>query len=177
MNFEKRKIRLFVLSGKARSGKDYVYDIIKNYYKDLKVINLSYGYYIKEYAKRISDWDGNEETKPRTLLQNIGIELIRNKISKNMFVNRMLEDILVYSYFYDIIVVTDARLLNEIESLKENYPDMISIRVDRDLENDLSKSEKEHLTEVDLDNYDKFDYIVKNDEKFKEKIFEILKEN
>ena len=34
MEFEKRKIKLFILSGKARSGKDSVYGMIKNYYKD-----------------------------------------------------------------------------------------------------------------------------------------------
>ncbi len=177
MEFEKRKIKLFALSGKARSGKDFTYNLIENYYKDKKVINLAYGYYIKEYAKRISNWDGSEETKPRTLLQNIGIELVRTHIDKDLFTRRMLEDILVYSYFYDIIVVTDVRLLNEIESLKEAYPDLISIRVDRDEENNLSEKEQQHLTEVDLDHYDGFTYIVKNDKDFENKIIEILKEN
>lgn len=53
--------------------------------------------YIKEYAKRISDWDGNDETKPRTLLQVLGTDIIRNTIDDKFFINRTIEDIKVYS--------------------------------------------------------------------------------
>ena len=176
MEFTKRKIKLFVLSGKAGSGKNLAFSVIKNYYKDKKVVGVSFAYYIKDYAKRVSDWNGSEETKPRELLQSIGIELVRNKIDNRLFIRRLLEDVLVFSYFYDIIVVTDARLLDEIEVLKEKFPDSITIRINRDSENGLSTSEKKHMTEVDLDNYDKFDYVVENDENFKEKILAILKE-
>ena len=60
-------MKIYVISGKARHGKDTVALDIKEVYekKGLKVINLAYGSYIKEYAKRISNWDGSEETKPR----------------------------------------------------------------------------------------------------------------
>ena len=162
MEFEKKQFKLFILSGKARSGKDSVYGMIKKYYKDKKVINTSFAYYIKDYAMRISDWDGSEETKPRELLQSIGIELVKTKIDDKMFIKRVLEDILVFSYFYDIIVVTDARLVDEVEVLKEKYPDAISIRINRDIDNGLRENEKKHLTEVGLDNYDKFDYVIVN---------------
>ena len=66
----------------------------------------------------------------------------------------MCEDIKVYSYFYDVIVITDARLLDEILILKENYPNSISIRVVRNnYENNLTEEEKNHLTETDLVRY------------------------
>jgi len=178
MEFKKRKIKLFILSGKARSGKDSVYQIIKEYYKDKKTINVSFGHYIKDYAKRVSDWDGKEETKPRELLQSLGIELVKKQIDDKLFIRRLMEDIVVFSYFYDIIVVTDARLVDEIEELKAQYPDSISVRINRDFDNGLSKSEKEHLTEIALDNYDKFDYVVLNDDKtsLKSEIIKILNE-
>ncbi len=176
MEFNKKKIKLFILSGKARSGKDLVYSFIKNYYDNKKAINISFGYYIKDYAKRVSDWDGSEETKPRELLQSLGIELVKNKIDSKLFIRRVLEDILVFSYFYDIIVVTDARLLDEIETLKENYPEAITIRINRDFDNGLTVSEKNHITETDLDNYDKFDYVIENDDKLEQKLLDILKE-
>ena len=176
MEFEKKDIKLFILSGKAGSGKDTVYSIIKKYYKNKKVINISFGYYIKDYVKRISSWDGNEKTKPRELLQSFGIDLVKKKIDSKLFIRRIIEDILVFSYFYDIIVVTDVRLLDEIEMLKEKYPDAISIRINRDFDNGLSDSEKNHITEIALDNYDKFDYVVDNDNQLEKKVFEILKE-
>ena len=82
MEFIKREFKLFVLSGCARSGKDTVSKLIEEYYKDKKSINISYGHYIKDYVKRISGWDGSEDTKPRELLQQIGIELIKNKVDE-----------------------------------------------------------------------------------------------
>lgn len=163
MNFKKRNIKLFILSGYARSGKDTVSKLIQAYYKDKKVINISYGHYIKDYAKRVSDWDGSEDTKPRELLQQLGIELIKSQIDDKLFIRRILEDIKVFSYFYDIIIIDDARLIDEIESIKNIYPNSINIRIIREnYDNGLSKQQKEHLTETSLDDYNKFDYIIYN---------------
>ena len=177
MNFIKRNPKIFLLSGKARSGKNEISKIIERYYSNKKCITISFGYYIKDYAKRISDWDGSEETKPRELLQQLGIELVRNKIDKRLFIDRILQDIEIFSYFYDIIVISDVRLLDEITILKENYPDSTSIRVVRNnYENNLTKEQKNHLTETDLDNYNDLDYIVENDENLEDKITKILSE-
>jgi len=177
MNFIKRNPKIFLLSGKARSGKNEISKIIERYYSNKKCITISFGYYIKDYAKRISDWDGSEETKPRELLQHLGIELVRNKIDKRLFIDRILQDIEIFSYFYDIIVISDVRLLDEITILKENYPDSTSIRVVRNnYENNLTEEQKNHLTETDLDNFNDFDYIVNNDDNLELKIIEILSE-
>ena len=178
MDFKKKDIKLFILSGKARSGKDTVANIIKEYYKDKKTISISFGHYIKDYAKRVSDWDGSEEKKPRELLQNLGIELIKNKIDDQLFIKRVLEDIEVFSYFYDVIIVDDVRLLDEITALKNKYKNLISIRVIRkNHDNGLTEHEKNHLTEIDLDNYLGFDYIINNNSvDLKEKVIKILNE-
>lgn len=177
MEFIKKDPKIFILSGKARSGKNEISKMIEKYYSNKKTIIISFGHYIKDYAKRISDWDGSEETKPRDLLQQLGIELVKNKINNKLFINRILEDIEIFSYFYDIIVVNDARLVDEIEILKQQYPNSISIRIIRNnYDNKLTLEQKNHLTEVNLDNYTKFDYIINNDEKLEEKIIKILSE-
>ena len=179
MEFIKRDIKLFILSGKARSGKDTVADIIKDYYADKNTITISFGHYIKDYAKRVSDWDGSENTKPRELLQQLGIELIKNKIDNKLFINRIFEDIEVFSYFYDIIIVDDVRLVDEIELLKEKFKDSITIRVLRqNYDNGLTPNQNNHLTETNLDNYTNFDYIIENNndyESFKEEVENILR--
>lgn len=177
MDFNKRNCKIFILSGKARSGKDTVAKIIKDYYKNKDTIIISFGHYIKDYAKRVSNWDGSEETKPRDLLQQLGVELIKNKINNRLFINRILEDIEIFSYFYDIIVVDDARLVDELETLKDKYKDSISIRVIRDgFDNGLTLDQKNHLTETNLDNYNNFDYIINNKENLKENVENILNE-
>lgn len=176
MELLKRKVKIIILSGKARSGKDKVADIIINYYKDLKVKKLSYAYYLKQYVKSISNWDGEEATKPRELLQNIGIDLIKNKINNKLLINRVIEDIEVYSYFYDVIIITDARLIDEVEDIKNKY-NVITIRINSSIDNNLSDIEKNHITEINLDNY-KFDYVIENnyDSKLEEKVKKIMEE-
>lgn len=177
MQFVKKEPKIFIISGKARSGKNEISKIIEKYYSNKKCITISFGHYIKDYAKRVSDWDGNEDTKPRDLLQQLGVELIKNKINNKLFINRILEDIEIFSYFYDIIIISDARLIDEIESLKENYPNSTSIRVIRNnYDNKLTTEEKNHLTEIALDKYTDFDYFVENDANLEDKIIKILSE-
>lgn len=77
-----RNPKIFLIAGKARHGKDTVAQmIIEEYQKNNKKgLNLSLGSYIKMYAQKITDWDGNEETKPREVLQQLGTEIIRKKL-------------------------------------------------------------------------------------------------
>ena len=165
MQFTKNNIKLFVLSGKAKSGKNEVAKIIENYYKEKKCITISFAYYLKDYVKRITNWDGSEDIKPRKLLQELGIELIKEKIDSKLLINRVLQDIEVFSYFYDIIIISDARLVDEIEAIKRNYNDSISIRISRNnINNGLSDDEKNHITEIGLNDYNNFDYYIENND-------------
>lgn len=178
MEFTKKNPKIFMVSGKAGTGKNTISSIIKEFYGD-NAIEISFSYYIKDYAKRISNWDGREETKPRELLQNLGIELVRNKIDSKLFINRTLEDIKVFSYFYDVIIISGGRLVEELETIKTNYPNSISIGVVSNLKNNLTEEEKKHLTEVALDNYNNYDYKIDNSgsyEDLKNEIINILKE-
>ena len=112
---------IFVLSGKAESGKDLVSDKIIHYFSDKKVKKISYAYYLKHYVKEITGWDGNEHNKPRKLLQEFGISFLKEKIDSDLLIRRVCEDIKVYSYFYDVIIVTDARLKEEIKLPKKLF--------------------------------------------------------
>lgn len=178
MEFIKRNSKIYLLSGKARSGKNEVAKIIEEYYKDKKCICLSYSYYLKDYVKRITDWDGSEATKPRDFLQQVGIELIKEQIDSQLLIRRLVEDIKVFSYFYDIIIITDARLVNEIEIPKATFENVTTIRVIRNKDNELTDNQKQHLTETDLDNYETFDYIINNNsyDALKSEVYQILDE-
>lgn len=118
------------------------------------------------YAKEISDWDGNPDTKPRELLQQLGTEVIREKLGKeDLFVKRIDDDLDVYNEFVDIVCIDDARLPIEIDYFKDRYPNVIkSVHIIRpNFENDLNAKQQKHRTEIGLDNYDKYDYTIMND--------------
>ena len=107
---------------------------------------------------------GTEETKPRELLQVLGTDIIRNKIDKDFFVNRTCEDIVIYKYYFDVIIISDVRYPNELEEPQKRFQNVTTIKVERpNFENDLTKKQKEHATETALDNYTNYDYIINND--------------
>ena len=153
MELINKKPIIFVVSG-------------KNYakLKGLKCTNLQFSSYIKMYAKTIANWDGSDATKPRTLLQELGTDVIRKNIDELFFVDRIIGDIKVYSYYLDVITISDARLPIEIDSLKNTFDKVISINITRPgYESNLDSTEKKHITETALDNYNNFDYEITND--------------
>lgn len=182
MEFNKKNMKIFLLSGKARHGKDTTADIIRNYYeeKGKKTINNSYAYYMKDYAKRITGWDGRDETKPRDFLQQFGTDLVRKQIDEMFFINRMVEDLYVFEYFYDAVTISDGRFPIELDKIREKFDNVYTFRIVRpNFDNGLTLEQQNHLTEIALDNYSNYDYVVLNDgtiEDLKVKIEKILEE-
>ncbi len=165
MELEKRDPIIMVVSGKANSGKDTTCEFMDNYVKTkgLKVINLQFSSYIKKYAKEISEWSGEEDSKPRTLLQQLGTDIIRKKIDNNFFINRIIGDIKVYSYYFDFITISDARLPEEMDAIYNEFKNVYRIEIKRpNFNNNLNKEEKKHITEIALDNYKDYEYIIDN---------------
>lgn len=169
--------KIFIIAGKARQGKDTIYGYIKEYYKDLNVLYLPNNYYMRDYAKRIMGWDGADDTKPRDLLLALA-DYARSNISEHFYINRTIEDIMVFSTYYDIIVIPDARFPYEIEIPASKFSGVISINVTRpNYNSELSIENKKHSTETSLDEFDNYDYKIVNDgtlEDLKNKVFEIL---
>ena len=160
MEFKKRNVLIFVISGKAGTGKDAVANLLKDHYKNS--IILSYAFYLKHYAKKILGWDGNPHTKPREFLQNLGCELIKENISDSMLVDRMIEDILVYSYFYDVIIIDDARFPNEIDTIRNKFDNVYVIHM-KGNKNILTDKQRKHISETSLDSYNNYDFEIEND--------------
>lgn len=181
MEVKYRNPKIYLLSGKARHGKDTAAGFLKKFYEDdgKKVIFSRAGKYIKFYAMEMTDWDGTEETKPRELLQKLGTDVIREKLDKaEMFIQRQLDDIEIYSYFYDAIIVPDIRLPREIESVKEKFDNVVVIKINRiNFETELTGKEQKHKTETAMDNFNDYDYVVTNDtlEQYEKDIYDIYK--
>lgn len=163
---EKKLKNVFIICGKARNGKEQVASILETILPNS--VSLSMTKTLKDYAKLISDWDGSEETKPRTLLQTLGIEVIKKQINPSLLIHRILEDIEVLSYYKENILITGVRLKEEIDAIKNSFPNTYSIQVVRpNFDNQLTTKEKAHITENDLDDYTP-DYQIINDGNLKD---------
>ena len=181
MEFINRNPSIYVLSGKAGSGKSFIADKMKRVLESrgLKCISIAYASYLKNYIMNITDWDGSEESKPREFLQELGVGLIKNKINSSMLIDRIVDDISVYSYFFDVIIVSDARFVDEIKVIRDKFSRVCVINVVGG-SNNLGDKEKSHITETALDNYDDYDLVIYNDSRFEvgvldDQILEVLK--
>ena len=159
--------RIIVIAGKARSGKNTVGDMLKELYKsnNKKVIVSPYTKYLKRYIEEITGKEIDDNNKPRELLQQLGVEVIKDKLGKvDMFISRQIDDIDIYSYFFDVIIIPDARFPKEIDIIKEKYNNYTCIKVISDRDNNMSNDEKNHITETSLDSYDdsNFNYVINN---------------
>ncbi len=173
-------MKIFLIGGKANSGKDSTADGITKYYREKgkDVVNIQIAYYIKMYAKQIAKWDGDNETKPRQLLQDLGTELIRKQIDEYFFIKRILQDIDIYSRYFDVITISDGRLPEEFEEITKAYPETVTIHVTRPgYVSHLTKGQKAHLTETLVDDIN-YEYEIVNDgtlEDLEEKAFKLCR--
>lgn len=182
MEFVNKNPKIYIFAGKARAGKDTCAQFISDYYSgtNKKVICLQYSSYLKEYAKKIVNWDGADETKPRQLLIDLGTSLIRERMDRYMIVRRMIEDLTIMSYFFDVITISDARLPEELDMPKEKLANVKVVNITRpNFENNLTIEQQKSLTEVGLDNYHNYDYTIINDstlEDLRNKVVKMLEE-
>lgn len=178
------------VSGKFRSGKDTVAkmisaELMKSGYKthriafadSLKQIveiltgeirtNLSDS---KDFSYPYTDFNETQkntylpmwEMTLGTMLQKLGTDVMRDHFNENVWINSVLNKI-VHVPANDVVIVTDTRFINEIFALK--YKGCICIKVVGDPTKAAEEStrSKVHQSETDLDSYDAFDYVIKND--------------
>ena len=160
-------MKVFLISGKARHGKDTTGNFLQEAYeeKGFRVCRSQISKYLKVYAKDYFGWDGTEETKPRKLLQELGTDIIREKLNKpRFFVDRTIEDIEILSNFFDVMIITDIRLPLEINAIKEKAQDVVSINVERiNFESPLTPNEQKHKIENAMEDFNDYNYKLIND--------------
>ncbi len=165
---EQNNPTIYLICGKARVGKDTFCDFMIEAFnkQNNKAIEMKCSRYIKNYAIDYFGWNGSEETKPRDFLNLLGTDIIRKRLNKPYFLpTRVCEDIQVLSYFFNNFIVSDVRLKTEIEIFKKYFSNVKIICLKRPVnyENGLSVEQEKHITEVDLDDFDGYDYIIDND--------------
>ena len=160
-------MKVVLIAGGAGSGKTYLGKKIVELAKEqgLWALQTEYSKYIKMYAHEILGFNGDSENKPRSFLQNTG-SFIREELHDEMFfIRRMLEDFRVYEKYFDIVVISDVRLLPEIEEMIEFPYEVTTILVRNEHpQRVLTEEEKNHVTEHEFRKYLDYDYVVNNKE-------------
>lgn len=158
-------MKLYLICGKARAGKDTFAKLIKQEEEkdNNKVCILKLTTPLYSWAEDYFNYDKEKDEKPRELLQTLGYDILQLKLKKKDFLlDYLITTIEVLDNYYDVGLITDGRLVHEIEVLKEKYPNIKTILLTNMKDNKLTNKEKNHQTEIDLDDYKDFDYIVEN---------------
>ena len=170
-------MRIFLIAGKAGSGINEVAKLIKEYYiyKLEECAITSFSKYIKNFALELTNWDGTESNKPRDFMQRLGDDMRKN--DPNFLVSNMIKDITIYQKYVENVVISDVRMPNEIEEIKNSFENVYAFYIVNQFgSSKLTIEQQSHITEVALEDYPDFDYIIANDDlsKLKEKVFAIL---
>lgn len=164
--------KIIVLSGKQFSGKDTAAAILIDVLEDFTLAPLASA--IKEEFGKEKNLVLNEieRNKPMYRPELISLGNKRRAEDINYWINKVLEK-------DGNIIVSDVRFAYELETFKKY--DAISIRVEasREARAERGKLVKEDdPTEIDLDNYKKWDFVVENNsdyESFRKKVLEMTK--
>ena len=108
-------------------------------------------------------------------MQELGDKI--RQIDSKYFINNMLDDLKIYQELVQNVVVADVRYPDEFEEIKLNYDEVYSFIIENQFgKSNLTLEEQSHRTEIALDNYEDYDYLIVNEEMsiLKDKIFKIL---
>ena len=157
---------IYMIGGKARSGKDTFTKYLKKELESIgkKVCVMQLSLYLKVLIREYLEIEMDDNNKPRKLLQELGTDIIREKMGKKYFyTNRLIEDIEILSNYFDTFIVSDVRLPLEYEEVSKKFSDVNKIYIERENNEDsLDGEEAKHITEVALDSYHDYDFIIKN---------------
>lgn len=154
-------IKVILISGKARHGKDTTAEIMQEILKanNKNVLVAHYGDLVKYICQKFWEWDGLKDEKGRHILQHVGTDLIRD-VFPSYWADFVIQQVKFTDNKYDYVLVPDTRFPNEVERWNEEDFNVITVRVNRpNFESDLTEEQKNHPSETALDNYD-FDYVV-----------------
>lgn len=170
-----------MISGKAGSGKDTVGSIIaeKLICDGHTVLVTHFADLLKYICKEFFGWDGNKNEYGRHLLQYIGTDIVRTQRPTYWaeFVAGILK---MFNGRWEYVIIPDHRFPNELNTLKSNGFDVMTVHVVRpSMETQLTNEQLSHPSEHSLDGMD-FDAYITNDSSIIELINSIeswVKEN
>ena len=170
-------MKVICISAKARHGKDTAAEIMKEYLEmqGKKVLITHFADLLKYLCKSLFGWDGNKDERGRTLLQYIGTDVVGKK-NPAYWAEFIAGVLYMFEGEWDYVLIPDCRYPVEIATMERTF-DTIIVRVERpNFDNGLTEAQKNHPSEVDMDNYP-FDYKIFNDgtlEEFRQEVYNFM---
>jgi hypothetical protein len=170
-------MKVICISAKARHGKDTAAEIMKEYLEmqGKKVLITHFADLLKYLCKSLFGWDGNKDEKGRTLLQYIGTDVVGKKNSA-YWAEFIAGVLYMFEGEWDYVLIPDCRYPVEIATMERTF-DTTIVRVERpNFDNGLTEAQKNHPSEVDMDNYP-FDYKILNNgtlEELRQEIYNFM---
>ena len=161
---------ILAISGKLRTGKNSVADhlIAQYHFKQGSFADKLKQICIELFGLTHEECYGEKTPRSRDVLQRVGVAM--REIDPDVWCKYLLKNIKEG----DDAVISDVRFPNEAEMVKK-YGGII-IRVNRNTGEQFGSS---HISETALDDYEKFDYVIDNNETLEslyEKIDFIMKD-
>ena len=155
-------MKVICISAKAQHGKDTSALILKGKYEaeGKRVLITHYADLLKYICKTFFNWNGEKDDYGRTLLQQVGTNIVGAK-EPDFWVNFIISILKFFDNTWDIVIIPDCRYVNEIEGMKKHF-DTVVLRIVRpNFDNGLSEAQKQHPSEVSLDDFI-FDAVIQN---------------
>lgn len=152
------------ISGKAQNGKDTSAEIFKNelIIRGHSVLVIHQADLLKYICKAFFNWNGEKDEAGRTLLQQVGTNVIR-KVEPDFWVDFIAKVTGFFKDTWDYIIVPDTRFPNELEKLKANDANVFHVRVIREgFKSPLTEEQQQHPSETALDGIES-DFTLIND--------------
>ena len=152
------------ISGKAQNGKDTSAEIFKNELinRGHSVLVIHQADLLKYICKAFFNWNGEKDEAGRTLLQQVGTNVIR-KVEPDFWVEFIAKVTGFFKDTWDYIIVPDTRFPNELEKLKANDANVFHVRVIREgFKSPLTEEQQQHPSETALDGIES-DFTLIND--------------
>lgn len=157
------------LGFKARAGKDTVAAHLVNNYS---FVQESFAYPLKEYIGRqicgfndkqlYGAWKETPDPEwgmtPRQMLQLIGTDALRKVVHDDFWIIPMKRKLKEHIRKEQHVVISDVRFVNEINMIRSLGG--VVVKVDR--ENPDKISNEKHSSELELENYDAWDFVINN---------------
>jgi len=152
----KKDRKIVLVSGKQFSGKDTVANTLKNILPGFKLAPLADAIKIEFSQKKNITFNEVERNKPLYREDLIEFSTKKRATDPDYWLKKVLST-------EDNIIISDVRLQHEI-NVFEKF-DITKIRVESDRAERAKRGKlvkEDDFTEVDLDNYKDWDYIIKN---------------
>lgn len=155
-------MKVICISAKARHGKDSAAEILKDHLESLnkKVLIIHYADLLKFICTKFFNWDGNKDEKGRSILQHVGTDIVGAK-KPDYWVDFVISFLQLFPTEWDYVLVPDCRFPVEVTKMKKHF-NTTTLRIERpNFDNGLTFEQKQHPSEVSLDDYS-FDATIYN---------------